>query len=71
MPGGSGEPSTSDSIGKQVALLVGGAAMVVLALYMMTLISKQNVTSGGAESALPPSALAILEDHETEPLPED
>lgn len=57
------QPAT-EGIGKQVALLVGGAVLVVLALYMVTLVSKQNVSTGGAQAALPPSPASLLEEQD-------
>ncbi len=67
------EPVTSEApapegIGKQVALLVGGAVLIVMALYMVTLVSKQNVTTGGAQAAVPPSPTTVLEQQGSEPL---
>lgn len=62
--------STNPSdVGKQVTLLVGGGVLIILALYIITLVSKQNVTTGGAEPVAPLSALAVLEDAATEPPP--
>lgn len=61
------EPSSS-GIGKQVTLLVGGAVLIVMALYMITLVSKQNVSTGGAQAAIPPSATSLLDEHDAEPL---
>lgn len=55
-------------IGKQVALLVGGAVLIVMALYMVTLVSKQNVTTGGVQAAVPPAATSLLEEHDAVPL---
>ena len=56
-------------VGKQVTLLVGGGVLIILALYIITLVSKQNVTTGGAEPTASLSAIAVLEDAGAEPPP--
>jgi ribosomal protein L40E len=61
--------ATEEPIGRQVAVLVGGATMIVLALFVVTLVSRQNVTTGGGESIqAPPSAMSVLEQSEQAPL---
>lgn len=62
--------ATPEGIGRQVTLLVGGAVLIVMALYMVTLVSKQNVSTGGAQAALPPAPTAVLEQQEAPPLDE-
>src|SRR5690625_5994584 len=40
--------STNPSdVGKQLSLLVGGGVLIILALYIITLVSKQNVRTAG------------------------
>jgi tetratricopeptide (TPR) repeat protein len=43
--------------------------MIVLALFVVTLVSRQNVTTGGGESIqAPPSAMSVLDQSEQAPL---
>jgi ribosomal protein L40E len=68
------EPATTatEPIGKQVTILVGGAVLIVLALFVVTLVSRQNTSTGEALVwEAPPSALSVLEQTDQRPLDED
>jgi ribosomal protein L40E/TolA-binding protein len=66
------EAAADEPIGRQVAVLVGGAVLIVLALFVVTLVSRQNVSTGGAAPVeAPPSAMSVLEESEMTPLSDD
>lgn len=71
-PEPSATTATSEPIGRQVIVLVGGALLIVLALFVVTLVSRQNVSTGGGESfQAPPSAISVLEESQAAPLDEE
>lgn len=70
----SSEPASAstEAIGRQVTILVGGAVIIVLALFVVTLVSRQNTSTGDPLVwEAPPSAMSVLEQTDQRPLDDE
>ena len=74
VPGSKEETATSDSeLSRYVGALVGLAVLIVVALYMITVVSKQNVaaeteSASAVEAPADVRSAAVIEEHEAIPI---